>query len=74
MGLMDGGCALGRDFALADTRACLRPDRCPFARASTALPGCPELWSRALSALLPGDPDLALEIVGDVVDKLGDVG
>jgi hypothetical protein len=70
--MIDGGCALGRDFALGDTRPCLRPDRCPFARGGAVLLGCPELWSRALTALLPGDPDLALQIVGDVVDQLSD--
>jgi hypothetical protein len=72
VGTIDAGCAAGREFALGDTRACLRPDRCPYARSAATILGCPEIWSRALSALLPGDPDLALEIVGDLVDETAD--
>jgi hypothetical protein len=70
--MIDAGCAARGDFALADTRVCLRPDRCPFARGLSAFPGCPETWTRALSALFPGDPGLALDVVGDLLEEIGD--
>ena len=73
MGINDAECAPERGFALDDTRACLRPDRCPFARVAP-IAGRPELWARTLTALLPGDPEIALEIVGDLVDgEIGDL-
>ena len=73
MGTIDGGCASGRELALGDTRPCLRPDRCPYARGGSTALACPEIWGRVLMELLPGDRDLALEIVGDLVDEAVDL-
>jgi hypothetical protein len=73
VGRTDPGCSGAEGFTLAATRPCLRPDRCPFAGPGIPLAGCPELWQLALRALMPGDEELALEIVADVVEKLGDL-
>jgi hypothetical protein len=73
VGLMDAGCAAGEGWTLAQTRHCLRPDRCPYAGGGGGgLAGCPDVWRRALLALLPGDPELVLEIVGDVAEETGE--
>jgi hypothetical protein len=70
VGRIDGGGSVAEGLSLSATRPCLRPDRCPFAAPAVPLAGCPELWRLALRALMPGDEELALEIVADVVDKL----
>ena len=61
----------------ADTRACLRPDRCPYAL-GTASPGLtaapPAVWREALLDLLPGDPALARELAEALAELAGVTG
>jgi len=57
--------AAGRDAPRLgpDLRRCLRPGLCPFRRTGRAIDVSCEVWERALGALMPGDRDLADEIV-----------
>lgn len=60
--------------AVGDFRRCLRPSACPYAQAGPLPVASPKLWGATLAELLPGDPDLAWEIAGLLIDEgvLGD--
>lgn len=59
----------GRAVIGGEFRPCLRPLACPYAAPAGRLAGDPRTWTDALLDLLPGDPELALDLVAVLVES-----
>ena len=53
----------GDGCSIAGTRRCLHPQACPYAARGGGHGVAVRTWESAMLDLLPGDPDLALELV-----------
>jgi hypothetical protein len=59
-----GHALLPADALGADSRRCQRPDQCPFVHHAPGASWDLRRWARVLTDVIPGDPDLVIDLLG----------